>query len=358
MASIVPDEDETDHLVSGRPKLAVGHSKELGPKTIGIAEDLELQSEVVEVKRHGIQKRLYQIFPSQNKFCCWGLLITGGSQEFMCPNICIWSFILVPSSIYFFLVCPPLIHRGIYLLPAATFAIFLAATGLLLATCCTDPGIIPRREVILATGTADKLQSALGYDVLGGSFSGQQVTLSAERRCQGYRWCSTCRIVRPPRASHCSDCDNCVMRYDHHCPFVNNCVGQRNYHFFFGFITFVLVLAFMVLPAVLIWFSSFNMELTIKSTERVNDGMASLFYVIIGLGALVGIAALLSLGLWCYHFYLIVTKQTTKEFRKSIPNIGEDPTLCAARGPTLFDPWALVHPEDLSGNERPMTDLR
>ena len=29
---------------------------------------------------------------------------------------------------------------------------------------------------------------------------------------QPCRFCETCNIIRPPRASHCRDCDNCVLR--------------------------------------------------------------------------------------------------------------------------------------------------
>ncbi|CAE7262222.1 ZDHHC14, partial [Symbiodinium pilosum] len=79
----------------------------------------------------------------------------------------------------------------------------------------------------------------------------------------------------------------------------------------------------------------------------LDKSMSMLFYVMCAVGVLVSLAAFLSLVLWLYHLYLIVTRQTTKEFRKGIANIDEEPTLCAARGPQLFDPWALVDPKEL-----------
>ena len=52
------------------------------------------------------------------------------------------------------------------------------------------------------------------------------------------RECSTCKIIRPPGASHCSTCNNCVLNFDHHCVFISSCVGKRNHKYFFIFLFF------------------------------------------------------------------------------------------------------------------------
>jgi len=305
------------------------------------------------------KKPLYSVWPSRSRFFCAGFVMTGGETEMgitpncSVPNLCVWTCILAPCTLYFLWVFPHLWNAGSYAMPLATLAVFLMATGFLLATCCSDPGIIPRREVILATRSSEQLEAALGFDPLVKSCipldgKGGARNVPVDLSSRGYRWCRTCRIVRPPRASHCPDCDNCVLRYDHHCPFVNNCVGQRNYHFFFGFVTSVLCLAIMVLP-VLFWFlNSDNFELAVDGLMHVSSGfLQPVFYGLIACGALIGIAVLLSAVLWFYHVFLIATKRTTKEFRRSIDNIAEEPTLCAARGPRLFDPYAMVDPWEL-----------
>lgn len=48
--------------------------------------------------------------------------------------------------------------------------------------------------------------------------------------------CHTCEIMRPPKASHCKICDNCILNKDHHCIYVSNCIGERNHKNFFLFL--------------------------------------------------------------------------------------------------------------------------
>lgn len=52
------------------------------------------------------------------------------------------------------------------------------------------------------------------------------------------RYCETCKIARPPKASHCRECDQCVKNFDHHCYFVANCIGERNWGNFISFLVF------------------------------------------------------------------------------------------------------------------------
>ena len=53
-----------------------------------------------------------------------------------------------------------------------------------------------------------------------------------------FKYCHKCKYIKPPRTHHCSICDACVMRMDHHCPWVGNCVGAKNHKFFYNFLLY------------------------------------------------------------------------------------------------------------------------
>lgn len=45
-------------------------------------------------------------------------------------------------------------------------------------------------------------------------------------------------MLKPPRAHHCSICDRCIMKMDHHCPWVGGCVGFNNHKLFLQFLVY------------------------------------------------------------------------------------------------------------------------
>mmetsp|Transcript_19082 Transcript_19082/g.42709 ORF Transcript_19082/g.42709 Transcript_19082/m.42709 type:complete len:409 (-) Transcript_19082:34-1260(-) len=329
---------------------------------IGLAQSGdEWRGEIID----GIRKvQLYTQWPARSHFLCGGRCITGGEVVWpcagiSCPFLVTWCMLLVPGALYFFVSLPRIIeweNRLAWSLPLASLVLFSTTVGFLLATSCTDPGIIPRRPFIRAMQTEEQelrqLHDALRYDILGpeglepaGDEQEDARTMVPEGlRLSGYRWCRTCEIVRPPRASHCRDCDHCVLRFDHHCPFVNNCIGQRNYHFFMGFTTCALIWAAIALPVLLYTLTGEAVDLPLVATSWLR-----VIAVVTLVGMLLAVALLF--GLWLYHLHLVFTGQTTRENLRPrrAPILNEEPALCAPRGPRLFNPRAWVSASVLAG---------
>ena len=49
---------------------------------------------------------------------------------------------------------------------------------------------------------------------------------------QQFPKCKKCGLPKPPRAHHCSTCNKCYLRMDHHCPAVGTCIGLNNHRYF------------------------------------------------------------------------------------------------------------------------------
>ena len=153
--------------------------------------------------------REYEVWPGRNVFCCFGHLMTGPVED-IGPNSCAWFLLLTPMVLFFFTWGVTLWYAS---LPLFVFvcACFASAIFWLVVTGFMDPGIIPRND-------DPEIDSQPPPPLYRERVDDDGNTVSDT-------WCHTCKIYRPPRASHCSDCDNCVLEFDHHCPFTRNCIG-------------------------------------------------------------------------------------------------------------------------------------
>lgn len=215
--------------------------------------------------------------------------------------------IVVTSGLFFAFDCPYLYEEVSPAVPFIAAWLFIFVMSTLLRTAFSDPGIVPRAsaeeaayiEKTLETPSQDPQTYRPPPRVKEITINGQTVKL---------KFCFTCKIFRPPRASHCSMCDNCVERFDHHCPWFGNCVGKRNYKFFFMFLVSLSIyccylFAFVVTHLVMLSKGENNTFIS-----AMKQSPASILEAIICFFSVWSIV-----GLTGFHGYLVSSNQTTNE---------------------------------------------
>lgn len=117
------------------------------------------------------------------------------------------------------------------------FLFFLTQFFMLLSY-TTEPGIIPRNHPEFRIKENENNENNDSKIPINNNENNENKGNNIETtpRIFTERECKTCKIIRPPRASHCRTCDNCIMDLDHHCVFVSNCIGKRNHKYFYYFL--------------------------------------------------------------------------------------------------------------------------
>lgn len=202
--------------------------------------------------------------PGKTRLCCGGRCITGPRGGYALQ---LWSWILGPFALWAGMVAPVLwtwSKPAVLLMPA-----LLALTALFfLLTTCVDPGIIPRRSQLYQPAHSAAVS----------------------------RWCTVCQVEKPPRAYHCSVCDNCVLQMDHHCPVVGTCIAGRNLPAFYAFnIAATTMMYFAIVTAAFV--------VVVKHSSQTGHGgwVGPLTLVALGIAALVLACGGVITGRWHYQ---------------------------------------------------------
>ncbi|KAI3688642.1 hypothetical protein L2E82_46371 [Cichorium intybus] len=252
--------------------------------------------------------RTYQTWKGSNIFFLGGRFIFGPDVRSVFLSI---FLIVAPVSVFCAFVARKLIddfphHLGVLIMVVVIVFTFYVII-LLLMTSGRDPGIIPRN-----THPPQPEATDLGQENGSGQTPQLRLPRIKEVMVNGMtvkvKYCDTCMLYRPPRCSHCSICDNCVERFDHHCPWVGQCIGRRNYRFFFMFVSSATLLCVYVFAFCWVYAIKITHSEHISIWRALIKTPASIVLIIYTFLAVWFVG-----GLTIFHSYLISTNQSTYE---------------------------------------------
>ena len=232
------------------------------------------------------------------RFHCNFLCVTGRHH---CPLYFGLGFISIPHI--FLIIILIIAHDNFfeitYLTIISSIFFILQIINVILG-CATDPGILPRQGKDFYYVTKKPLQRK----VINGHYI-------------GLTYCYSCSLYRPPKTSHCSVCDNCVERFDHHCLWLGTCIGKRNYKYFY----FLISCLFIDEIIQIIWGVYYIIICGIKFKKKEKNSL----FIIIGFSCLVfydGLFIIFFLGkLFTIHTLLLFKNLTFYEYFKNKTDI-------------------------------------